>query len=662
MSNNNQTVSPLQEEDKTEHPIQQLRFKNQINYNKQALNKKNCTLFKNEVIKFLIRINNDKCVDPENRNRSNNCNCLIELLHDNTNISIVAEYITSFYQQNLSSRNDVIYTKVSSILDDKTKISSVNNEKNNSRTLQFRGRIFSIPGIFTGDIQYNNTEYDKIPFYCCRHSFTKLMGIPSRKLDTMKNKYEKGTYVFNNAHTRTNNTSVQEWQNYISDDHDDDDERESINNYCFYSPSRPFVSDQSKTFREYMMKKIGTYGMSSDECGPQSKKGTLQRVMYYLMDKNAKPTLNAISKSSGVQVDVPQANFVVPNHHHSYYIPPNIIPSHIKQQMNSVLYEVLSPAMLTSLSKCTTKDEVFGILQLNEGFFDTFHFGASGLYSKDITPIFSTRFPQPRRINFSVQRSPPKVIPQVNIKVQELFVYGSAGRPYLDQRCRKMPESVYSLGEECWKLCLNFLGPLSQQCPPVHCQVCTYFSKFKSKMTLHKDNGFQDEGGKQNGVAIPIDLNSHIFGSDVMIVTLNDGDMDFLLVPPPAGSTKGHRSSTKLYQNELKKGRAKRIKLEKYSVHIHSAHDDEIYMHGLEFDENARKATFNKTRVAFIFRWLCNSKMFRVDPYDDKSRRYSAFEKSVFEELRNGYGKTRNNWFQCLGYSESDVDDIIEKL
>jgi hypothetical protein len=42
---------------------------------------------------------------------------------------------------------------------------------------------------------------------------------------------------------------------------------------------------------------------------------------------------------------------------------------------------------------------------------------------------------------------------------------------------------------------------------------------FGSTMRLHKDNGYQSEDGDLAGTTAPSDTNSHIFGTDVMVVT-----------------------------------------------------------------------------------------------------------------------------------------------
>jgi len=54
----------------------------------------------------------------------------------------------------------------------------------------------------------------------------------------------------------------------------------------------------------------------------------------------------------------------------------------------------------------------------------------------------------------------------------------------------------------------------------------------KSEMRFHKDNGHQDDvTGKHRGGNVDKEMNSHILGSDVLMVTIGD-TMDFHLVCP----------------------------------------------------------------------------------------------------------------------------------
>jgi hypothetical protein len=182
---------------------------------------------------------------------------------------------------------------------------------------------------------------------------------------------------------------------------------------------------------------------------------------------------------------------------------------------------------------------------------------------------------------------------------------------------------------------------------------------FGSTMRLHKDNGYQSEDGDLAGTTAPSDTNSHIFGTDVMVVTLNDS-MNFHLVPPPSGST--HRATQQQYMKEKMRSKGKVIELDEYSIYIHSAHDDELYMHGLEFDSTTKKSQTNRTRFAFVFRWLCKSKMYRASEHDDASNRYSVYERSAFDQITKGFRITGNQWFEHLNYDDKSLANIERNL
>ena len=122
----------------------------------------------------------------------------------------------------------------------------------------------------------------------------------------------------------------------------------------------------------------------------------------------------------------------------------------------------------------------------------------------------------------------------MQVYVEHLFTYGAAGRPLLDTRVKKMPYNVAYLGESCWKVVRHYLCPMTKLCPPNHCQVFVYNSKLNSSMVPHKDNGYKKEDGKLTSNTSGERHNSHIFGTEVMIVTIGD-PMNFYLIPPPSG-------------------------------------------------------------------------------------------------------------------------------
>ena len=91
---------------------------------------------------------------------------------------------------------------------------------------------------------------------------------------------------------------------------------------------------------------------------------------------------------------------------------------------------------------------------------------------------------------------------------------------------------------------------------------------------------------------------------------------------------------------------------------IHTAHDDEIYHHALDYVKDELKK--NRIRLAFIYRWMCNSEYFRQDPDEPKGGRYSLIAKHAIEKCVNmKYGV---EWLRLLGYVEPDGTNTLTQL
>ena len=73
--------------------------------------------------------------------------------------------------------------------------------------------------------------------------------------------------------------------------------------------------------------------------------------------------------------------------------------------------------------------------------------------------------------------------------------------------------------------------------------------------------------------------------------------------------------------------------LEHYSIYIHSAHDDEMFHHGLKFGNQGYPKHINRVRIAFIFRWLSVKRKFRCNRNDEKCNRYSMVDKYAMLQL-----------------------------
>jgi hypothetical protein len=166
-----------------------------------------------------------------------------------------------------------------------------------------------------------------------------------------------------------------------------------------------------------------------------------------------------------------------------------------------------------------------------------------------------------------------------------------------------MSPPIAELGENLWKHLYHHLSPASRVCPPTGCQVLLYTSSLKSLIRPHKDNGIRKDGGQQIRTSTDKSLNSHIFGTSVIVFSLYD-EMEFgLLVPNPPGdytaSQKNHDWS-----------KASTVSLGHRSAYILDPQDDENFMHSARF---ATRTPPGKVRVAFVFRWLSKRCPFYVD-------------------------------------------------
>ena len=306
--------------------------------------------------------------------------------------------------------------------------------------------------------------------------------------------------------------------------------------YSFKEYTQPYLSKLTKSMTEHMIKMITRPEINITDCTVNAPYGSIQRILSFLIHKplqdNSIASLkNSIFNNTTQTSDDREDLFIS-----SVYIEPNHIPTYLKILMDDTL-ENNYPTLLSQLRSTNDSNDVKTILHKNIFMFDASNSGKNGLGSKDIISLFDTTHPSPRRTSMSVTFHPPKYMPSIDCMVQRLFTYGSGGarKAIIDTRSRSMPADVARLGEECWKLVRCMLMPMTKLCPPNHCQVCLYNSKFKSNMGLHRDNGYRTSKGKLIGTTVDETSNSHIFGTEVMIVTLGDS-MEFNIVPPPTNS------------------------------------------------------------------------------------------------------------------------------
>ena len=186
------------------------------------------------------------------------------------------------------------------------------------------------------------------------------------------------------------------------------------------------------------------------------------------------------------------------------------------------------------------------------------------------------------------------------------------------------------------------------------------------EMRIHKDNGKQvlDANGqpKLTGIQTDTKLNSHIFGTPVLMLTIGD-TMDYHLIRPDYSRGQDYTCTSGEARENFKKRRAKCVKtvpLADGTLYVHTAHDDELYHHTLDFCKEILATHKNHIRVVLVYRWLSVSAYFRADENDCRGNRYSMVDRYAFERLWE-FDKSPE-WCKALGFIDDRGNNIIKAL
>ena len=90
-------------------------------------------------------------------------------------------------------------------------------------------------------------------------------------------------------------------------------------------------------------------------------------------------------------------------------------------------------------------------------------------------------------------------------------------------------------------------------------------------------------------------------------------------------------SNSSKKRTEEFRGLTKTIPLAHGSLHIHTARNDEMYYHSLDFAKQS--TTKNRVRVVLVFRWLSVPTFFRQNPQDNRCNCSSTIDKHAFESI-----------------------------
>ena len=177
-----------------------------------------------------------------------------------------------------------------------------------------------------------------------------------------------------------------------------------------------------------------------------------------------------------------------------------------------------------------------------------------------------------------------------------------------------------------------FLRPLNRMCR-LHGLLKNTWSP-NPGVTLNCD----DISGKHHGAKPDKEVNSHILGSDVLMISIGD-EMDYHLIRPNYAAGQNYKFTQEhTYKNftstnsckkriEKLKGLTKTVPLSNGTLYIHTAHNDEIFYHCLDFAKQTIKT--NRVRLVLVFRWLSASTYFRQIPQDERANCYYTVDSTL---------------------------------
>ena len=415
------------------------------------------------------------------------------------------------------------------------------------------------------------------------------------------------------------------------------------------------------SFQQYLIERFQIKNRFSPlDCNPtQAVSGSMQHVISYALY----PEHYGMSQWPTQQHTT--INF--PNTPYAPYPSSLFKRQHYTTSLNNKLQTVedmLFPDnLLQRIRECPDATTVKELLLQNVGLFDAFNFGKNGQGSSEVVCIMDTIFNQPRRTAYSCFIDPAHYSPKLDTNVQDLYTYGVAGRPKIDERCRQIPTWLYEFGVETWKHCYSTLSPPSQICPPTICHVLVYIDSYhpgkrwKCNMALHKDNPCTRKP--------PSSQSSHIAGTDVIMTSIGD-TINYELVK--------HNNLAATYDDyEANRGLGSEwvhtIPLEGGSTYVHSASDDVRYAHTLEFPKlgsnphrGENKPNTTRVRAGLIWRWAGKLQSFRANEDEDRRHKFSAVGREPFLHAYNKEPPMDTVTWKSMGYLDDNGHNTIMPL
>jgi hypothetical protein len=364
---------------------------------------------------------------------------------------------------------------------------------------------------------------------------------------------------------------------------------------------RPYVTNYGSIV-QYVVSRLDVADICPSSCIPESPFGSVQRVLSFVLH----PILRSFRHDAPMRASWMCRS--APVCESAYFSGASVYSGEEGKEIIDRATSFVPQLLLDQLRRATDKSEA-SMAIYGAGIFDAFHYGKTGRFYNELVAINESCHPQPRRISMSVTITPARHVDTTRHvdtgtgRIQDLYIYGAAGRPPADWRSRPLKPEIAQLGEYLWKRLWHYLSPASQVCPPTGCQLLMYSSSLKAAIRAHKDNGIMMDNGKQTRIATDKLLNSHMIGTSVIVFSLFD-EMEFCLLTP-----KNTRDFT-APQDCHEWNPASTVRLGHQSAYVLDPKDDENYMHAARFPLGTPPG---KVRVAFVFRWLSKRCPFYVD-------------------------------------------------
>ena len=293
----------------------------------------------------------------------------------------------------------------------------------------------------------------------------------------------------------------------------------------------------------------------------------------------------------------------------------------------------------------TTRDLVERIRQCD---LDNAHYRNFGRAGHLVTRLNELPHPQPKRLTMSAVADFACTQDIPGIAMWKLLIYGSAGRPMEDWRCRPITREVFMLGIFLWRMTYHHLTDLSKVFPPNSCQINFYYSTFGGKMREHRDNGIRDNKGRVHNMSTPRSENSQVHGTNVLSFTVGD-TMKFKLSRSVKRTTGYHEKRT------LECDDGMTMELEHGSCFLLHPHDDENFKHSAWFPRKSK----GLVRVSFNFRWCQNLKWFHSGAHPIHSLEHALASQLEMRDKQIHWrflleGKERN-------YNKKEWEEVMKR-